>query len=1164
MSMSERDIFLAAVEIDCPTDRARYVERACSGDLSLRERLNAMLAFHEQDVSFLCGPYLKTDQWAGDVAEGEGTVIGRYKILEKIGEGGFAMVFMAEQTEPVRRKVALKIIKPGMDSKQVIGRFEAERQALALMDHPNIAKVFDGGVTNSGRPYFVMELVNGIPLTDFCDLHKLDTEERLRIFVQTCSAVQHAHQKGIIHRDLKPSNVLVTVHDDTPVPKIIDFGIAKAIQQRLTERTVFTRFQHFIGTPAYMSPEQATFSGLDIDTRSDIYSLGVLLYELITGVTPFDMQKLRDAAYDELCRIIREDQPPPPSTRISTLGEQLKLIAQSRRTDARTLHDSIHGEVDWIVMKALEKERSRRYETASAMADDIRRFLNHEPVTAGPPSTLYRLRKSLQRNRPLVVAVAAVVAALVLGTVVSTAGLVSAVRARNDALEAKTATDNARNDEAAARHAAQQEIKRKQLVLYVADTSNAKQAWDAGNVDYAVALLQRHIPKPGEKDLRTFAWHHMWNQCHQYEATLAHDAPLHALAYSRDGQVLATGGEGGLVAFWNPVTRERLFSLPVDIRTAMSLQFSPDGDTLAIGGGTGQVPRQSPGSIEIWNWKRRTRLRTLEPGKSQVACVAYTADGQRLACSNYEGVIHIWDLTNADDEPDVTIHQPDKLTYSIQFSPDRGTLAAGSWNDGARVIRFWDTRTAKETHTVEVSGQVRGLAYSPDGKFLAAGAMNEKGSVNLIDLASGGVRTLPSENCVVEALAFSSDGRKLIVGNWKGSIQVFDLPSGELSATLKGHSSVVCGLTLSPDGKTLASCSHDRTIKFWDFAAAHPPETRTIGHTRDAPWMQFSHDSKLLATSNFDMGPRGPEGSVRLWDVASGKLLETCREEGPGVARCIAFSPAGDLLAWTDGDRGAPSARADTVIVRQLATGREQVLTGLGGRPRRLSFSSDSRLLTATGYRPSSTQPSKHVLSATTWRLDTGEQIKHEELASLEFTSAAQQPPGFPRFRHAHWGPEFYTRFSHDGRMFAHGDGSSVRLWNLATGDFRVLAGRHSEFVFYVAFSSTDELLASCSQDKSICLWNTKTGELIQTLVGRTWPITLAFSPDGTTLASGDLDGKVTLWDLRTFTEILALDADADVVNGLAFAPDGQALACGTLTTGKIHVWRAPGQQVSQ
>ena len=557
-------------------------------------------------------------------------------------------------------------------------------------------------------------------------------------------------------------------------------------------------------------------------------------------------------------------------------------------------------------------------------------------------------------------------------------------------------------------------------MLYVSETNNAKQAWDAGNVDYAVDLLKRHLPKTGEQDLRTFAWYYMWDQCHQYKCSLAHDAPLHALAYSPDGQVLVSAGEGGLVTFWNVNTRTRLFTLPVGIESPMSLRFSPDGDTLAIGGGTGETPRQSPGSVEIWDWRRRMRLRTLEPGSSQVACVAFTADGQKLACSNYDGVIHVWDLSDAEeDKPVVTIHQPDKLTFSIQFSPNGHTLAAGSWSEGAKSLRFWNIQTGEESQTVEVNGKVRGLAYSPDGRFVAAGTMNVPGSLQLIDVASGDVRTLPAEDCVVETLAFSSDSKKLFVGNWKGSIHVVDVPSGELTATLKGHSSVLTGLSLSPDGKTLASCGHDRTIKLWDVAAADPPESLTIGHEWDAAWMQFSDNAKLLATSSFPGGPGKAEGSLRLWDVASGRLLETCRE-GPGVARCITFSPADDRLAWVESDRSAVRSGADTVVVRELTTGRQQSLVGLEARPLYMSFSSDGRLLTAIGYLQSPMETAKYALSATAWSLETGQRIGQDDLASVELTPATDPaPPGFPKFRHAHWGPDFYTRLSHIGRFLA-------------------------------------------------------------------------------------------------------------------------------------------------
>jgi serine/threonine protein kinase/tetratricopeptide (TPR) repeat protein len=350
------------------------------------------------------------------VTEKPGDMIGRYKLLQQLGEGGCGVVYMAEQEEPVRRRVALKVIKLGMDTKSVIARFEAERQALAMMDHPNIAKVLDAGSTDAGRPFFVMELVRGIRITEYCDQNRLNTEERLKLFIQVCQAIQHAHQKGIIHRDIKPSNILVTLHDGVPVPKVIDFGIAKATQGRLTDQTLFTAFEQFIGTPAYMSPEQAEMSGLDVDTRSDIYALGVLLYELLTGKTPFDVKELLAAGLDKLRHTIREEEPERPSTKLQTMtGDDLTTTAKRRHTDAPRLIHLVRGDLDWIVMKTLEKDRTRRYETATGLALDVQRHLINEPVTARPPSNVYRLQKMVRRNALLVGAVAAVIVALAAG-----------------------------------------------------------------------------------------------------------------------------------------------------------------------------------------------------------------------------------------------------------------------------------------------------------------------------------------------------------------------------------------------------------------------------------------------------------------------------------------------------------------------------------------------------------------------------------------------------------------------------------------------------------------------------------------------------------------------------------------------------------------------------
>src|SRR5437762_4780339 len=406
-----RELFLHAVGKLPPEQWDGYVGEACAGDAELEQQVGHLLQVHREAGSFLdrpavaagaTGPY--TPALGEEVAavrprERAGTVIGPYKLLQQIGEGGMGTVFMAEQTQPVQRKVALKVIKAGMDSRQVIARFEAERQALALMDHVNIARVFDGGATESGRPYFVMELVHGVPITRYCDDNHLTPRERLELFVPVCQAIQHAHQKGIIHRDLKPSNVMVTLYDGKPVAKVIDFGVAKATEQKLTERTLFTQYGTLVGTLEYMSPEQAEMSALGVDTRSDIYSLGVLLYELLTGSTPLSHKRLKEAAYGEILRMIKEEEPPKPSTRLCDPGQALASISALRHMEPAKLTKLVRGELDWIVMKCLEKDRNRRYETANGFAMDVQRYLADEAVLACPPTVRYRFGKFARRHK---------------------------------------------------------------------------------------------------------------------------------------------------------------------------------------------------------------------------------------------------------------------------------------------------------------------------------------------------------------------------------------------------------------------------------------------------------------------------------------------------------------------------------------------------------------------------------------------------------------------------------------------------------------------------------------------------------------------------------------------------------------------------------------------
>src|SRR4030095_15822977 len=454
----EKTVFCQAVEITDPEQRRQFLDQACGADKLLRERVEGLLEISKTAGDFFekCAPAfnavptdadqnLSTDEWVFEPETPETSRIEPYKLLQKIGEGGCGVVYMAEQEKPIRRRVALKIIKLGMDTRSVIARFEAERQALALMDHPNIARVLDAGATETGRPYFVMELVYGVKITDYCDQKRVNMRERLDLFVQVCNAVQHAHQKGIIHRDLKPSNVMVTMHDGVPVPKVIDFGIAKATEQRLTDKTLFTSYAQLMGTPAYMSAEQMELSGLNLDTRSDIYSLGILLYELLTGRTPFDTADLLKLGVEELRRTVCEREPLSPSAKLKTLtNAELTKTARKLQVEAPRLVTQLRGDLDWIVLKCLEKERTRRYATATGLAEDIERYLHEEAVLARPPSQLYRLHKLVRRN-PMVFASAAIaIAALLAGSIISTslfikerAALKSAVAARQEAESAR-------------------------------------------------------------------------------------------------------------------------------------------------------------------------------------------------------------------------------------------------------------------------------------------------------------------------------------------------------------------------------------------------------------------------------------------------------------------------------------------------------------------------------------------------------------------------------------------------------------------------------------------------------------------------------------------------------------------------------------------------------